>query len=235
MNNHIIEKIRKLLARADAGRNDNEHEREIAMRQAHALLAKHGLSMAEVGQAEQDEALGAKGRTSLDIGRYVWKALVINEVCKLHGCHCVRTARKSGQTAWIIGRHLHATVAKEMSTYLIDSITKEAKRGYHNVKDFGVGAANGIAQQVYRILADMKAGKVGEEQVSASTALIVVNQHEKALAEARDTAAEFFPRLRSYTYSGGRATSDYHAGKDYGSRVSLNKQVGGGAKRIGHG
>jgi len=35
-----IEKIQKLLARADADRNDNDHEREIALRQANALMAK---------------------------------------------------------------------------------------------------------------------------------------------------------------------------------------------------
>lgn len=234
MDSNIIKKISKLLARADAGRNDNEHEREIAMRQAHALLAKHGLSMADVSEDEQAEALGAKGRTSMDVGRYVWKALVINQACKLNGCHCVRSARKSGQTVWIIGRHLHCTVAKEMSNYLINSITQEAKRNGHNLKDFGNGAAAGITGQVKRILADMKKGIVGDEQMSESTALVVVNQHEKALAEAKETASEFFPRTASHAYS-SRTGEDYYAGKDYGSKVGLNRQVGGGAKRIGHG
>ena len=34
MNQKILDKISKLLARADEGRNDNPHEREIAMRHA---------------------------------------------------------------------------------------------------------------------------------------------------------------------------------------------------------
>ena len=58
MNQKIIDKIAKLLARADESRNDNPHEREIAMRQANSLLVKHGLSMTDVtDQAETKEIL----------------------------------------------------------------------------------------------------------------------------------------------------------------------------------
>jgi len=235
MDNSIIDKIQKLLARGDADRNDNEHERTIAMRQAHSLLAKHGLSMADISEAEQTEATGALGRQSVEIGRYVWQSGVYGQIAKLHGCAIIRESRRGKQTVWLIGRHLHCEIAKNMAAYICHSIAMQAAREGHNITQFGTGAWNGLAQQVRDILANMAQGKVNGEQLSTGTAMVLVNQHHKALTEAQDTLRSFWPHTTKGGTYRSRGGDSYSAGHNYGRKVGLNKQVNGhGTLRIGN-
>lgn len=237
MNDDVLNKIRRILARADESRNDNEHEREIAMRQAHALLAKHGLSMGDVSASEKKDTLGALGRSNVKVGRTVWRSGVYVAIAKLNGCTTVRSyAGTADAILWIIGRAIHVEVTKQMGSYLINSITNEAKRNGYKLTEFGNGAWYGISDQVKSILDNMKRGVLDGEQLEAGTALMVVDQHKQALVEAEDTRDTFFPNLTKGRKHSSRVTSSFAAGKKYGSSVGLNRQVGsGGAKRIGRG
>ncbi len=83
---NLIRKIQALLARADKDRNDNENEREIALRQANAMMAKHNLSIVELSEAEQREELGMVTEGHKSLSGAVWKAVVYSAVAKLNGC-----------------------------------------------------------------------------------------------------------------------------------------------------
>lgn len=234
-NDKIIDKVRKLLARADEARNDNEHERAIAMRQAHALLAKHGLAMEDVSTRDEAAAeLGKVGRAPATLRtRAVWERGVYVAVARLHGCETVFIVERGEETkVYVIGRRLRVMVAREMAAYVVQSILREAEAWGRNAAAFGVGAWTGVSRQVDTILAQQARGIVGDEQVSQSTALVLVDQHKQAIAEAKGAAADFFPRMRSaqrYRYNGNGDAM--RAGKQYGERVSLNNQIGGATQR----
>lgn len=229
--NAVIEKVRKLLARADESRNDNEHEREIAMRQAHALLARHGLTADDVpdGEAGADND-GALGRMFEETGRPVWIAGIFDQVARLNGCKVIRAARsvRNGSPArvWIVGRRIRCQITRDMARWLTDSITREARKGRHALGQFGSGAWSGIARQVDAILANMARGELDGQQLEPGTALMVVNNHKTALVDAARAVKEFFPHVRGG--SGGRCQQGdaYHAGKAYGASVGLHGQVG---------
>lgn len=232
MDKSILEKITKLLALGDASKNDSENEREIAMRHAHALLAKHGLSMADVSESERVESTGALGRTEIEIGRHVWQSGVYGQIAKLHSCAAIRSARRGKQTVWFVGRNLHCQIAKNMAAYVVLSIVMQAGREGHNVKDFGTGAWSGVREQVDGILDSMARGQINGEQVSTGTALVLVDQHQKALVEANATLRTFWPNTTtssSYRSSGGEG---YRSGKAFGRSVGLNQQVGGSRLRL---
>jgi len=234
MNDKIIDKVRKLLARADEARNDNEHERAIAMRQAHALLAKHGLALADVETADEAAAeLGALGKGKVELAtRAVWERGVYTAIARLHGCHAVQQVWK-GQSPkiFIIGRRLRVNVVRELAAYVVASIQREGKAWGRDSTAFGVGAWTGVAKQVDIILAQQARGEIGEERVSQSTALVLVNQHKQALAEAQGATKEFFPNTRdaSYRHTGNRDAMS--AGRAYGEKVGLNIQIGGNSQR----
>jgi hypothetical protein len=118
MDQKIIDRIGKLLARADEARNDNEHERAIAMRQAHAMLAMHGLSLADVTEAAMTkENFGILGRTEVEcMTRYRWESGVWGQVAKLNTCAIVGSGTKK---IWLIGRQLRCEVVKSMSHWLV--------------------------------------------------------------------------------------------------------------------
>jgi len=246
----VAQKIRNLLARADRERNDNEHEREVALRQANALLAKYGLSAAEVSAgAGEGEAFGSPGMVSLDTHRGTWVATVYGSLARLNGCFVVREQRRAGdQTITIFGRAVRVTVTRQMAEYVVESIRREAEyqhkanhREIHGRRfkvDFGLGAAAGVNGQVERILAEQRRGRVGEEELSQSQAMVVTDQHKKAVVEAERLARDLFGPLRRSSYSRTNGSLNaQRAGYDYGSNVSLNSQVPGrGAQgRLGQG
>jgi hypothetical protein len=236
IDNRVIAKIQKLLARGDEDRNDNEHEREIAMRQAHALLAKHGLDMTDVTDAAVvREHLGpvVRGQCGLTT-RYLWEASAWNVIAELHGCRIVRSVQD--KAVWVIGRQVRCDVVKSTARYVIASIKREAMMGGYNPHRFGVGACNSVHKKVREILAAVAQGQLGDEQVSTGTALIVVEQHKQALIEADQAKGEFFPNLRKGRVRGVRADDSYTAGKAYGASIGLNTQVGSNrsAKHLTH-
>lgn len=243
--NKILSRVQKMLARADADRNDNEHEREIAMRQAHALLAKHGLSMADVKDADVTDAFGPLGELKVSaVGAQAWVGATYLAIAKLNGCFVF----KSAPNLVIVGRAARATVVKQMAQYVIESIYREAGNAHEASKrrgerihgrrfktDFCNGALAGVGAQVRKILADMERGKLGEEQLSKSHAMVVVNQHALATKEAADLARDKY-RLRKAGTRTVRYTSAYDQGEEYGSSMSLNNQIGGKSQgRIGRG
>ena len=231
MNDAIIKKIQKILARGDADRNDNENEREIAMRQAHAMLAKHGLAMADVTDAAViRDHMGPLGRSFFGLKqRYLWETSVWNAIALLNGCKLVR--ERQDRRVAVIGRQARVQVVASMATYVINAIIRQAKAEGHAIAGFGDGASSGVYKQVYAIQASMAQGDIGGEKVSAGTALILVNQNKEALVEAKTATTEFYPRLVTTRSSGSSNASARMAGYAYGKKVSLNTQIGGSAGR----
>lgn len=227
MNNKILEKISNLLARADAEQNDNPHEREIAMKQANALLTKHGLSITDVSdKVERKDSFGALGRKKHDLTtKFVWETGVWNEIASLNACKIIKTPRKGLNRITIVGRQLNCVVVQRMAEYVVNSIKREAKNQGRKLCSFGNGAWFGVADQVEKIIEERKKGIIGEEQVSQETALMIIDQHKQALIETEKTFKDFYPNTKSggsYSY---KDNSDISAGREYGSKIGLNNQI----------
>ena len=224
MNQKILDKISKLLARADEGRNDNPHEREIAMRHANSLLTKHGLSMTDITDStETRETFGALGRKQHTLtSRFVWESGVWSASARMNGCQVIRTPRRGLISIWIVGRQLNCQITQQVAEYAVKSIRREAKNQGFTACAFGVGAWKGINQQVDEIIAAKLRGEIDGEQLPESTALTVVNQHKQMVADTGKSVREFFPRLSSGSYGYGGSRSGVAAGKAYGSSMNLN-------------
>ena len=228
--NRILDKIKKLLARADADRNDNEHERAIAMRQAASLMAKHGLDMSDIGN-DDTSTFGPMGSVEIKTGQVdKWVTSVYWSIARLNGC---TTLRMQGKSMKIFGRAMRVTVARQMADYVIASVMREAQavktdyphiHGRQFTKDFGDGAASGVHLQVDKILEAQKRGDLGDEQLSSSRALVLVNQHALALREA-NALMHSMHSVRKGTGTMTRRNDAYAHGKYYGSNISLNAQI----------
>ena len=224
----LLNKFKALLARADESRNDNAHERDIAMRQAVALLARHNLSMSDVtSRVEQDETMGGLGRVSHTLSsRYVWEAGVWRSIGELYGCLLVRQPNRGRVQVVLVGRQLHCTLTAQMAGYVVASIRREAKKQGHNICSFGVGAWKGVQQQVDRILRDRDAGALDGVEVSTEQAMVLRGQYLQVLENAQRTLRHFYPNAKqqSYQYGGGR-TDSRKAGEAYGVTLGLNEQI----------
>lgn len=217
----VLRKIRALLARADEARNDNEHERKIAMRQATKLMDEYSISLS---QAMSDE-------DARDVGEYIvgsqrWKSMAVAAVGRLYGCKVYSVGKGPGKRCMVVGRESARVVVMELSKYVHKSIEREAKqfRGYGRgfIVSFKVGAASGVTHQVDALIRDRAAG----ETVSDSKAMVIVDYYKNELAR---NEAYIKNELGITLRSGGRTTASnrtaYWQGREYGSSLSLNNQI----------
>jgi hypothetical protein len=245
MNNEaIIAKIQKLLARADEDRNDNEHERAIALRQAHSLLARHGLNADDVLERSVDP-LGPLGRLTVGVDFTPWQRSVTVCVAELYG---VFGYRDSNGVTKFCGRKARTLVARDVLLYLLRSVEREvyaalksrpansALHGKTFRRSFCTGAAIGIATQVESILADLRKGELDGEQLAPGQALVLVNQHALAVSEAKAALPTTVNPDAGKTKKVTVNANAFERGRRFGETVSINNQLSGSAtpaRRIG--
>jgi hypothetical protein len=245
-NEAIIAKIQKLLARADEDRNDNEHERAIALRQAHSLLARHGLTADDVLERSVDP-LGPLGRLTVAVDLTPWQRAVAVCVAELYGVFGYRDANGVSK---FCGRKARTLIARDVLLYLLRSVEREvyaalkarpANSPVHAKtfrSSFCAGAAIGIATQVESILADLRKGELDGEPLAPGQALVLVNQHALAISEAKaalpGTVTPGAAKTKSVTVN----ANAFERGRHFGETVSINYQLSGSAtpaRRIGAG
>ena len=245
MNDKLLKKLQALLARGDSERNDNPHEREIAMRQANALMAKHSITMAHITDSEREGELGELRKHTFKYkrGTRTWTHSVINQIAKMNACKVVKTP--GHKLLHVIGREAHVKIVMAMSEYLINSVRRECKNAYRLNWDgtsrsafatsFGNGAAMGIQKQVHGIMEERARGNI--DGLSHEHALVAINQFALAQRETSDMMADLFRNLKNGRRTSHQSRAGYAAGKQYGNSVSLNTQIGAGAGRrqIGNG
>lgn len=221
----ILEKVRKLLAMANH-ENSNEHERDTAMRQAHALLTKHGLDMVSVANHER-EKLDPRGDFVHEDWSMPWTRTVRQAIAKLFMCDYIMGSKINGtrQRHFFIGRASNATTAEYMSVFVVGSILKEGRSRYgHNLspqtRAFGAGAAARLIQRVN----EMIEAKVQEVQVSDGKGLALVDlrtsEESDNLAFTKDWGVKTLA-----SRSGKLDSGAYRAGHEHADSIGLNVQV----------
>lgn len=227
----IANKVRKLLALAN--NNANEHERQVAMDAAQKLLDEHNLSMFDCqGEAETISHVEQQRHTDIKLHPFVRN--ILSAACRLYNTTFYMSSQ--GTTGnlkhpVLIGTPENIEVTLNVAAWLMDSVTNESKRLFSRQVDrnsFKIGASEVIRSRVIEMLKK----PIEQPKNSNRTSLMVVRN---ALQTAND--AYLKKHVPNLTQSRSRATvnssSGYYAGREYGSNVSLNRQVtGSSTKRI---
>jgi hypothetical protein len=220
-NEKVLKKIRALLARANEAQNDNEFERQIALRQATNMMDQYSISMVDL---DTEEDVRGAGFVATKTAR--WKANIVNHLSNLYGCKAYRSVGTNGRT-FVIGRQSHRTIVLELSEYVIASVEREAKKykgtGKSYINSFKLGAATGVYQQTKRIIAERQRG----ETTSTSKALAVVNHYALEQKENEQWLKNQNVTLRKQASTRASDYRAYTSGYEYGNHISLNNQLGG--------
>ena len=234
MNEKLLSKIKNLLARADQARNDNENEREIALRQAESLMAKHAISHLDLSNEAQRQTVGALTDTTVARRtRELWPLHIMHNLCPLYRCRLVKLG---GNRVHLFGHRTNIDIMLSMSDYCVKSIRREMSTAYNAQPgfksnrrrfntSFGNGASVGIKRQVSQMIAQRDRGDIPE--IQKSSALIVVDQYKHQQLQVNNQLGKAYPRLRKGTGSRSTNAAGYHAGKRYGSSMNLGGQLGG--------
>lgn len=227
----IISRVRKLMALANDERA-SEGERDNALRMAHATLAKYNLSMAQVSEGGAQEARvfqAFRGKSQ------PWTRSTANAVAGLFFCKYFYKNQGSYCEHNFIGRESNAITAKEIAEFVIKSILSEANRlskyeANPNVwwTQFCKGAANQVWHRCAQLRKDAERESAAAPTATGTgTSIVLASLYKTEMQSNEDFLAEQGLRLRSAAsrerYTGAEG---YAAGKSFGAKVSLSRQVG---------
>lgn len=231
----ILEKIRKLLALAEG--NANEHERDVAMKFAHELLAKHNLTISEVNDnADKFDTVEIEGDFKLE----PWVRSVLRAACTLYYTTFYMSKRYSffRQTPILVpifvGMEDNIAVTVAMSYWFIDSIRLESNRLYrdnYQRRSFRLGAA----QKLYeRALELVEAEQSQEQSKTAGTSLMVIRNNLETANEKHMASLNLSSFRGRSTYIDPDA---YNDGEDFANRLPVGRNKSGNAaeKAVGVG
>jgi hypothetical protein len=234
--------VKKMMTLAnDAGAS--EGERENALRMAHATLAKYNLTMseAEASGKKAEEARGAEHMTGRD---YPWMRTTAHAVAKLFFCEYFYILIGGGKVKhFFVGRESNVFTAQGMTTYVIDSIDREAQRtakartgnsGGTFWRSFCKGAAFAVYERCDSIREEAEEESAQDAQLerltspkSTGTALVLASVYEAERKANEEYISKNIGPLR-FTSSRQRNTAaDAHAaGQEYGEKINLSRQIG---------
>lgn len=127
MKTDIKDKIRAMLRKAGEG-NPSEAEREVALRMAHQLMLKHGLSESEIGNPDDDPGGFTQEpyfRTESESDH--WKGTLLCNIAEFYFCDAYamqpRWAADRFQAEWfLMGKEDHVEVFKMMFEFICPQI-----------------------------------------------------------------------------------------------------------------
>lgn len=235
----IIARVRKMLALAN-DKAATEGERDNALRMAHATLAKYNLDIAvvESSSGKTNGSVAPRVRHYTTFYGRPWARLVSQGVAELMFCHYLfSTATKSKDTVhYFVGSHANAVSASMMSEFLVGSIMREGKRfsrehglGNAGFRSFAIGAAGSIVRRC----AELREAAERPAPASPATGLAAPGTNvvlASVYASERAANAVVVAGMRPRQATGYAGKKEFiadaaEAGAEYGSTVSLNRQV----------
>lgn len=226
----IIERVQKLIAMAN--NNPNEAEASVAMERAYKLLAKHNLSLGEIGDKADD---CGQDSSQINFGG-PWARTISHSIAKLYFCDMFYTkmsGRKEKHT--FVGLEHNVALAQQIAMTVLTIIHKDAKKQANGstpfLNSFRNAASNRIHIRCSQLIAEAKKGELQNDEgeaIETGTGMVLASVYDNEQKRIDNYNAEKNPNLKKTT-SRARSTnmSGHAAGTAAGNRVGLRPEVSG--------
>tara|TARA_B100000678_G_scaffold287994_2_gene295587 strand:+ start:2227 stop:2931 length:705 start_codon:yes stop_codon:yes gene_type:complete len=219
----ILERVRKLMAKAKG--TTNEHEATIFAAKAAELLAKHNLDEAMVREHEAKGEQGPIGSHDYN-GRIPdrWRELIAMGCAKLYFSKLTVNTAGGKRVYTFHGREHNAKVAMLMMEYLIATVKRMA-REYSPTKreqgDFRRGAGQRLYERLVELYDQQNAPPPASDRNPMNLPALYAGE-QKAIDEH---IAKSVGKLRPATRKGMKMGTGAAAGRSAANTISLNNQV----------
>lgn len=226
-----LERVRKLLAKAEG--TDNEHERETFMSAAASLMAKYGIEQAMLGQGQARVTPGNRV-VHVEEGSYMARHLdLIYHIAEAMGCKSImlhpRSARNetNRKAVHIFGYLSDIERAEVMYTSLLLQMASTLRRlvvpAGHNTRSYRNSWCHGYVAKVVDMVKARE--QAAAQEAGSSTALVLVDRSSAVRLAFQE---EYATVRKSYARTTGRG---YSAGQAAGARANLGGTGLGGNRR----
>lgn len=234
--NRTIDRIRKLLALAKDGANENEADN--ARRMADALMEAAGITDADLDEAGEVDPISTVGATSVPRKSRSWEGVLALAVARVLGCFVASTPQLK-RRVWY-GTQAQREAAVALHAWLVEQVDDLAVRYIRRLTRaerssashaYRLGLASAVAAQARELVA-AKPAPAGE------AGLVRRDQLHAAIGQTIP------PSLRDCWNNGGtgrspalpRGLGHMERGTVDGAAIQLRRSVGSGqAKRLGSG
>jgi hypothetical protein len=233
----VMEKVKKLLALA---KSPSEAEAASALAKASVLLAKYGLSMAEVQREEdvQEAVLLEKKRLR------VWESILVSVICKATFTTPLHYRTGAAGRLLLIGREVNIATARELFAYLhrlILILGRAHSPQIAHVESFRQGLAYRIGERLavqYGPEAESGSGAnavAGKNAVPGNAAedetrALIVRADATAKIENNGYIQEKYGKTNTRKVGRRVEPDSYYRGRAVGDTVNLDKQIGANKK-----
>ena len=228
MNEKLLKKMKALLKMSrDAA---NENEATTAMRQLHALLAKHNISMSDIDGPEEAEQMGETG-----FNTYVrpWVKIIAMNVAELYFCQIYLSSRGRKVDIMVVGSEVNRHFASHMIQNIMHVINiasqREASANYDKgpqwssfQTSFLNSAAVTIKNRCQQLIQDAKCGDLKDETGTALVLASVYDTHQKLTTEFMDNLNLRSNKGRKLSMESAHGAAAGHAA---GNRVQLTRSL----------
>lgn len=232
-NDKVIDKIKKLLNHANDNAAGSEHEREVAMKMALKLLAKHNLEMKDIQDADTKE-----DRDEVHYEEFPdpFRKMIAGAIAELYFCkfYSVPVPGKQKRHFHFVGLESNCNTAMSVAQYVIKSVTRESHvRGLQEATaekrhGWGTSFRNTAADQIGIRCARYRAEEQQEQETeSTGTALVLANYYEaektananfiEHILGIKLTTKKLNPKIKS--------VSAAIQGREFGDKVNLGNNA----------
>lgn len=209
MSEHVIDKIRAILRKADENTNASSAEREVAMHMANKLLLKHGLAMEDIGEiADDDTSAGRMFERTREFetdSSDSWRGTLLHRLSRIYFCKAYyvtvwmgedASSKQSGRRWILVGRKSNADTCRAMYEFIAPQIQRELDVELASI----VRTSSPHLQQQAR-----------HARTYAEQAAWVSTNHAAAVGECTDEELAEIGRQRLSGKSGDQAVKDIQA------------------------
>lgn len=224
-NQHIIDKMKKLLAMANSKANENEAM--IAARQLHFMLSKHNMSIDQLDENENKidrEELNQKCRP--------WKRTVAVHIAKLYFCEFYIN-RVGAKTYYVfVGSEANRTFAIHIFNLVIKTIERESRaesrKAYGKevssfVNSFWTGASIRINERCIELINQAKSGSLKDEEGNKLPAML--STYELIQTKIKDWLSDNVNLKTIKTTTKFNNIAALNKGREAGDKVQLSRSL----------
>lgn len=242
VDSNILDKIAGLLQLAE--KNNNVHESAAAASAAQALLTKHRLTMADLGERDSEKKEKVEvANEPLTAGnkKVAWRATLASVVARTNGCRLYYFTkpdsyssgtyrRKNIVSTMIVGRDSDIQIVRYFYAYLTEEIERLTKAhveagvlfGKSDCNSFKLGAMQAV---VSRLQEGHEASRAeAKKELGGSQAIVRLDNYELEVDKFYQGLNLKRGKAQTSRISSAEA---FNQGQQAGRKISLNKGIGG--------
>ena len=223
----IIRKMKSLLAMAND--KSSENEATTALRQLHAMLAKHNISVEQLDETEEEQV----NESYEEFKAPPWKRQVAKAVARLYFCEMYYTNLGKGKAnIFFVGTESNRTFAMWIFKMITVSIERDARKesrsiyGKENcsfVNSFWTGATKRIISRCTELVNQAKAGDLQDDE--GNTLPAMVDLYTKHLSEVQGWLSANKNLKEKTVRTQVKNQAGYSRGTAAGDRVQLSRAI----------